>query len=110
MTQVGELRKRLVLQAEGLVPDGTGGQTSGWTTLGEIWADVVPVSGSMALAANYDRRLTHTIRMRFRHDLEVTSGMRLLDGNRVFTIRAVTNRNERNRWLDILAEEGGMLG
>jgi SPP1 family predicted phage head-tail adaptor len=74
-----------------------------------MWGEVVPVSGASAVATNYDRRFTHVIRLRYRADVTVVTGMRLVDGERVYNIRFVTNKEERSRWVDILAEEGGVL-
>jgi SPP1 family predicted phage head-tail adaptor len=108
--RIGSLRKRLTLQGESLVPDGSGGHAASWDTLATVWAEIQPASGSGPLAANFDRRITHVIRLRFQQGVEVKTGMRLLDGNRIYAIRAVVNADERNRWLDAHAEEGGTLG
>ncbi|MDD5585630.1 MAG: phage head closure protein [Alphaproteobacteria bacterium] len=108
--RIGSLQKRLTLQSESLVPDGAGGNAASWVTLATIWAELIPDTGGQAVASNFDRRITHTIRMRNPQSVAVKTGMRLVGGSRIFTIRAVVNDGERNRWLEIHAEEDGLLG
>lgn len=105
--RIGSLRKRLTLQSAGLLPDGSG---TVWTTLVTVWGEMIPVSGNAAVVAGVsDRRITHTIRLRWPPDVTVETGMRLLLGPRAFTIRSVVNREEANRWLEVMVEEGGAL-
>jgi SPP1 family predicted phage head-tail adaptor len=109
--RIGALRKQLTLQRESLAPDGAGGSMAVWTTLATVWGEIVPVTGMPSvIVSGFDRRITHTITVRWSGDMTMITGMRLLDGNRIFTIRAVTNVDNRDRWLEIMAEEGGVLG
>ena len=107
--RLGALRKRLTLQSESFVADGSGGNMAEWATVAVLWGEILPLSSTGALSAQSDRRPTHNIRIRCCPALGVTTGMRLVDGSRIFSIRSIVNADERNRWLDLLTEEGGLL-
>ncbi len=101
----GVLRKRVTLQAESRTDDGAGGYALSWTDVATVWAEIAPLGGREAFAAHrLEARVTHRVRLRYREG--ITADMRLVMGSRVFNIRAVLNEGERNRWLDLLAEEG----
>lgn len=104
---IGALRKNLALQAESVVSDGSGGITTGWTTLATVWGQVEPVTAPIHVGT--EGRTTHKITLRWRSDITVTTGMRLVMGSRIFTIRAVINTDEANRWWELQTEEGGTL-
>lgn len=104
MTDIGELRHRLELQAPDETPDGLGGITRGWTSLGQVWAAIETVSANDRVSA--DKRLgliTHRITIRRRS--EITSTHRFVLGERVFVILAVRDADERGRFLECLVEE-----
>lgn len=102
---IGPLRQRLYLQQESLGADTGGGGALSWTTIATLWAAVEPFSGKEALqAGRISGSITHRIRLRY--DSSVTTAMRFLWGSRVFNIRDIRNINERNRVMEILAEEG----
>ena len=103
MSAVGKLRHRLTLEAADETPDGAGGVVRTWTALGAIWAAIEPVSAGDAVVA--DKRvgaLTHRIVVRHR---ELTLGHRFKLGSRVFTIRALRDREENGRFLECLVAE-----
>ncbi len=101
--RIGILRKRLELQRESLESSGV----VMWTTLATVWGDVRPVPNPSVMSGNYDRRATHIIRVRFRDGVD--TGMRLVDGSHVYSIKHLVNVEERDRWLDLHVEEGGTL-
>ena len=107
---LGALRKRLTLQVESLGLDGAGGVMANWTTLATLWGQLAPVTGAASVVVGgFEKRITHAITVRWRSDVTIATGMRLLLGSRVFTIRSVVNEDEANRWWTIQAEEGGTL-
>ena len=68
-------------------------------------ASIEPLKGAERLTTQQlESRLTH--RVRLRHRSGVTTAMRLKFGARIFNIRAVINKGERNRLLELLCEEG----
>src|SRR5574344_1193291 len=107
--RIGSLRKRLALQSETLVADGNGGQVASWTTIGNVWAEIVSINDRQAVSVSgANGRITHKIILRHRAD--VKSGMRFVLGSRIFTIRKGSVDDEAGKWLEVMAEEGGLLG
>jgi SPP1 family predicted phage head-tail adaptor len=108
--RIGELRKQIVIQAETPAADGAGGYALAWTTLGTVWANIDPLSGSEVFTAQHlEGHVTHRITMRYRSDLTITSDMRAVYNNRIFNIRSVLNMDESNQWQELLVEEGGAV-
>jgi SPP1 family predicted phage head-tail adaptor len=104
VTAIGELRHRLELQAPVETPDGAGGVTRGWESLGQVWAAIEPVSMNDVVAA--DKRLgriTHRIVIRRRSEIVTTH--RFVLGQRIFVLLSVREADERGRFLECLAEE-----
>lgn len=101
---IGALRRRLVLEAPIPTPDGLGGTTQSFETVAAVWAQIEWLSGGerwrMGRAEQY---ATHRITMRWRDGVD--AGQRLLDGTRVFDIRAVADPDGGRRRLTCLVEE-----
>lgn len=103
--QAGELRHRISLQVPQDGSDGQGGAVRSWATAMTVWALIEPVSArELWQVQEVQARITHQIRIRYQHG--ITATMRVLYGSRTFNIRAVLNAEERNIYLDLLAEEG----
>lgn len=103
------LSRRLVLEAPQRVPDGAGGFADNWITLGEVWAEVrartgreraesgVPVS---AVAYRIVvRGAPHGTPARPKPE------QRFRDGERLFVIQAVADRDPEGRYLICFADE-----
>ncbi len=106
--RLGELRKRVTVQAETQTTDNAGGYTLGWTTIATMWADIKPVTGNEPfVAAHLEGHVTHHVQMRYLSG--VTTDMRLTYNSRLFNIRAVLNTDESNQWTELLVEEGGAV-
>jgi len=72
--------------------------------VGEVWADVRPLSGAERVEADaISGNLTHEVFMRYRDDVGPDMQLRL--GDRLFDIRVVMNMEERSRFLRLFAEE-----
>lgn len=100
----GRIRHRVRIEAPLRTPDGGGGATETWVTVAEAWAEISPAGGTERLEA--DRvagRVTHVIHMRA--GVNLAPEMRVVNGTRIFEIRAAIDLNERGRWLRVLAEE-----
>ncbi len=105
--KIGNLRRRVSIQAETRTTDGAGGYALAWTTLATVWASVISMSGREAYAAGHlEGRVTHKVVLRRRDDIAITSDMRLLCGDRAFNVRAVMDDGKENRWTTLLIEEG----
>lgn len=109
MTQnIGAMRARITIQQESPTPSGGGGYALVWSDVATLWASIEPAGGREVLqGARLESRITHRITIRY--TAGITAGMRVLYGSRSFNIRAVTNPDERRRFMRLLAEEGGAL-
>lgn len=102
---IGKLRHRVTIQSESTTADGGGGFTLAWTDVTTVWAAVEPLKGAERLRGQQlEAAVTHKITIRHRSD--VTTKQRLKFGTRLFNVRAVINPDERDRWLELLCEEG----
>ena len=105
---IGPLRHRLTIEAGNPSDDGQGGQSDPWAspiTVATVWGRIQPLRGAeRPHAGQLDARHSHRITIRYRED--VTTAQRVRRGTRIFNIRVVSNRAERDRWLDLLCEEG----
>ena len=104
MTRIGELRHRVTLERPVDLADGAGGASRTWAKVEDLWAAITPASASERLAAEA-LESTATHRIRIRHRAGVTSAMRFVLGTRILRIEAVTDPDQRGRWLDCLCRE-----
>lgn len=101
----GKLRTKITIERETSTPDSQGGQSLAWSTHATIKAYLKPMSGGERLQAmRLEANQTHRIYIRYRDDLLTTD--RIVIGNRKFQIRALINIEERNKWIEIYADEG----
>lgn len=102
MTRIGDLNRRLVLEAPIETDDGEGGVTRLYDVVTTLWAQVVPVSARAEVAAgSLGAALRYTIVIRMRSDL--TTRHRFLDGARNYRILSLRESADR-RFLEIDAE------
>lgn len=104
-----ELTRALVLEEQVRLPDGAGGYAISWVALGTLWADVRAGSGreralaqgpvSVAAVRIFVRGAPMGSPQRPRPD------QRLRDGDRIWTLQAVTEADPRGRHLICYATE-----
>jgi head-tail adaptor len=105
---IGAYRHLVTFQDPGPpVPDGEGGYTEGWTDLAPTWRvsitpatvrDLERVGAGTILAS-----ATHVIKGRWRADLTLET--RMLFEGRIFHLTNITNDEERDWTMTLLAEE-----
>lgn len=101
---IGALRHRVVLEDVSRTGDGGGGAIETWIPVAEVWAAIATMGGDERLEAEQlAGRLTHRVRCRFRGD--VRPAMRFRHGTRLLEIVAITDQDERHRFLDCLCRE-----
>lgn len=101
--RAGKLRHKVAIQNPAQTP-GAQGLTETWSTAETTWASVEPLTAREQLqAAGAEARVTHKIFMRYGNPTEHKS--RILYAGRYFYVLSVMNKGERNRELEILAEE-----
>jgi head-tail adaptor len=103
------LNRALALEGAVRTPDGAGGFTEAWSTLGILWAEVLPGSGSDMLG---EERMLSAVPYRVTVRGAVVgspsrpmAGQRFREGTRLFQIQAVTERDPRGRYLTCFARE-----
>lgn len=104
--EAGTLRHRLTIQDQAKSRDGFGGEIINWTTWATVWGAVEPLSGRERFVQASDQQiyeLTTRIRIRYREGLHTE--MRVVWGVRVYNIRAVINRETRDREVYLMCEE-----
>jgi SPP1 family predicted phage head-tail adaptor len=101
---VGALRRRLVLEAPVLTPDGLGGQTQLFQTVAAVWAQVEWLGGGERWRLGRPEQAgSHRITLRWRAGID--AGQRLRDGAHLFDIRAIADPDGSRRRLVCLVEE-----
>ena len=105
-----KLSRKLVLEERVSTPDGKGGFTVGWQVLGALWANVDARSGREALVGARDvSRVRYRIIVRgapVGAASRPRPDQRFREGDRVFSIQAVSEYDPKGRWLECWAEEG----
>jgi SPP1 family predicted phage head-tail adaptor len=102
--RIGDLRQRLRIERPQRAADGGGGAEESWEMVAEVWAAIAPLAGGERVEADaVVGRITHEVWLRFRAD--VTPGMRLRLGARLFDVRAAIDFEERRRFLKCMCEE-----
>lgn len=100
----GALRHKLTLEAPTRTGDGGGGAEVSWSPVDEVWARIEARSGAETVTAEKRAsRLSHTVTLRWRADLDPTQRLRL--GARVLEIEAVSDPDGRRRWLQCRCTE-----
>jgi SPP1 family predicted phage head-tail adaptor len=101
----GALRHRVTIQSVTRVPNGSGGYTTTWAPVGEVWAAVEPLEGRERIQAmQTDADVSHKVTMRYRAG--VTAAMRVLHEGRVLDVVAPPiDHEERHQSMVLLCRE-----
>jgi SPP1 family predicted phage head-tail adaptor len=100
----GGLTARLVLERPVETPDGQGGVERSFAALATLWARIEPAQARANEAAG-TLPVTVTHRIWLRHRSELSGGMRLRKGARLFAIRAFRDPDETRRYMLCDCEE-----
>lgn len=108
----GRQREKLLFQVRANVDDGYGNTQSGdWETQFTSAAELIPLKGGEpVIAARLTGVQPYIIRIRgSSQSRSVTTAWRAVDArnqSRIFNIRSIANTDQKNAWLDIMAEDG----
>ena len=101
---LASLKLGACLLARTLTPDGGGGFTESWQSVGTLWAEITPLGASQSFGPDCrETRVRHRITTRARPD--ILAGMRIATQTRRFAIRAVLAREAESPVLTLLCEE-----
>ncbi|WP_237072771.1 head-tail adaptor protein [Pseudaestuariivita rosea] len=103
------LSRKLVLEGAVQVPDGAGGFAENWQPLGELWAEILAGSGRETAGSFAPvSRVSYRITVRgapFGAPSRPKPDQRFRDGDRLFRILAVGERDPQGRYLTCHAVE-----
>ncbi len=103
------LNRLLVLEAPEKLADGSGGFTETWAALGNHWAEVSARSGAeRSIAGVPVSRVSYRIVVRGApqgSSMRPAPDQRFREGERLFVIRAVADRDPRGHYLTCFADE-----
>ena len=101
---IGDLNKRITIQAPTKVSDGMGGFVNSYSDAATVWGSVWPVSANDTIQANATVMVvTHRIRIRYRSVLKTS--WRVSWGGRYFTIVSIIDPNTDHKFLDLMCKE-----
>lgn len=99
------LNRRLSLESLEELPDGMGGFASHWQPLGQIWAQLRASSGRDGTG---EERLLGVVGYKIitrAMPLRPKPGQRLVEGSRIFTIKAVSESDPEGFYLTLWCHE-----
>lgn len=100
----GELNHRFSLEQLIETADGFGALDRQFQPIAMVWGALQPKRhDERLLAQQIDEQTTHVITIRFRTD--VATGWRFVEGERIFAVVAITDPDERGRYLQCQTEE-----
>lgn len=100
----GQMTARLVLEAPQAVPDGQGGETTGWVPVASLWARIEPASTAVGEEASAETgTISHRIWIGFRDG--IAAGQRFRKGTRLFAVKLMRDPDETGRYLVCQCEE-----
>jgi len=101
---IGELRRRLTIEAAVDVPDGAGGVSRTWNAVGDVFAKVVPRRRRETVDDGRQVGLvTHLVTIRRRED--VNGEVRFVEGETLYRVLAVEDADPLRRFQDCWCEE-----
>lgn len=102
--RAGQLRHRISIQTPVTAKNTRGGEVTTWSTVATVWADVRTQTGRETVANDQTQpTASHVVTMR--HRANVTAQQRIVWGDRVFSINAVLEPDNRMRQLQLLCQE-----
>lgn len=102
MIDPGQLRTRLVLQQPVETPDDQGGVTRTWSSYGNAWAKIAPLSARPDVEADASGA-TQNYRITMRANFSLTLQHRLVEGVKIYRIVAIRDSDDR-RYIEIDAQ------
>lgn len=108
--RAGTLRRRITIQQRSVTKDTFGGQSTSWSDLATVWAEITPLSARELLTAQaVNAEVTHSITVRYQAmfaNPKTVAGYRAFYAGRYFNIHGSMNQDERNRVIVLSASEG----
>jgi len=107
------MRQKLFLQTQTRTADGGGSEAVTWSTSATVMGWIQPKSGGERLFGDQlEERITHIITIRHRKDVSHRNRLVYeykengITYTRIFNVRRTINRDSKDRFIDIMCEEG----
>jgi len=101
---IGEMRHRITLQRFSATINENGYEIQEWLNVKTVWALVSNLSGTDYFQAA-QIQAKNTVKFTIRYLPGIDPAMRILFGDKVYSISAIDNHKYRNRYLEIKAME-----
>jgi len=113
--RAGRLNRLVSVQSRSTTKDSLGGQSTTWTEVKQVWAEITTLTvGARMAAAALQTEITHQITVRYDADLwdspRTAATYRIVYNGRYFDIQGIDNQDERNREIVLNAIEGLSAG
>lgn len=102
--RIGELNRRVEIQAPLKTPDGMGGFTITWRTIDTVWAAIKPLRGQELLEA-MQTNANASLKLVMRYRQNVRMSWRGKCGNRIFNFKSIVNPEDDKKTLEIVVTE-----
>lgn len=103
------MRHRVTLQSYTTTQDAYGTPIQTWSDVGTYWAAVEPVSGKERFASG-QRIAESDVRIIMRYIGTILPAYRISFDSKLYDIKAIINRDERNREYELICTEGASDG
>jgi len=109
LPSVNGLRHQITLQNRSTADDGFGQEKQTWIDVANCFAQIEAVSGLSEVSGSAEASPVKYV-MFIRYRAGVNARMRLIYAGKVFEIDAVTDMEERHKWLQIECTQGLTVG
>ncbi len=110
-TRVGSLKTRLTISRASQASDGMGDFVTTWADVGDRMASVQSLRGGEEVQSARLNAIEN-LQIKMRADAltrTLTAKDRLSDGNRTLNVKWVGDLEGRGRWIDVIAQAGGLI-
>jgi SPP1 family predicted phage head-tail adaptor len=100
---VGQMKQFVELQSYTTTPDGMGGTTAEWESIGKVWADIQPVNGSERWEIESIKgNISHVVTIRYR---ALDNENRFVYNGRIFHIKYAIDKGEDGAYIKLAVME-----
>jgi len=100
VTNPGEMRTRITLQARTVSEDAGGFETPTWSTIATVWGRWISAHGPEIFSSStIEAERSATVLIRFRNDIDETCGVLL--NTELYEITSIDNIRMKNEYLEL---------
>ncbi len=101
---IGRLKHRVTFQTLETTKDAIGQELTTWQNHATVWASIQPLTGKEYFAARQIQSEV-SVKVMTRYLSDITSHMRIVEGERIYTILSVVNVDAANRYIEMMCCE-----